>query len=373
MSIGNDRRSAALVRAMRNREHRGRPARIALVLSGGNALGAYQAGAYQALNEAGWIPDWVAGASVGAVNGVVLCGNPPEQRVAALEALWRPGSDAALFHPAADVARRTGAAALTLAVGQPGLFAPRSLWGPWWNPFGNPEPSSLYDTTPMAGTLAELVDVATLNSGHPRCSITAVDVETGEDVVFDSATRTLDLGHVRASGALLPAFPPVEVEGRLLGDAGISANLPLDVVLAEPGEEPLLCVAIDLLPLRAPRPATLGDTATRMQDLLFATQSRRALAAWQAIYAAGGAEGRAVTVLHVAYRGQEREVSGKAFDFSPESVAQRWRSGREDLARALGWLQDRGDLVGKPGLTVLAEGEGGEWEEVTWPVRPVAI
>jgi NTE family protein len=358
---------------MSDHEHSGCPARIALVLSGGNALGAYQAGAYQALDEAGWLPDWVSGASVGAVNGAVLCGNAPERRVAALEAMWRPGLDAGLSHPAADVARRTGAVALTLAVGQPGLFAPRSLWGPWWNPFGNPEPSSLYDTTPMAETLAELVDVDTLNSGRPRCSITAVDVETGEDVVFDSAHRTLELAHVRASGALLPAFPPVEVDGRLLGDAGISANLPLDVVLAEPGEEPLLCIAIDLLPLRAPRPATLGDTASRMQDLLFATQSRRALAAWQAIYAAEGARGRTVTVLHVAYRAQEREVSGKAFDFSPESVAQRWRSGREDVARALAWLRNRGDVIGRPGLTVLAEGEGGEWGWVTWPIKPIAV
>lgn len=354
-------------------DHPKPPARVALVLSGGNALGAYQAGAYQALAEAGWLPDWVAGASAGALNGAVLCGNLPERRLAALEALWRPGGDASDSHPAADVARRTGAAALTLAVGQPGLFAPRSLWGPWWNPFGNPEPSSLYDTTPMEATLATLVDVDLLNSGHPRCSITAVDVGTGEDVVFDSTRRRLKLTHVRASGALLPAFPPVEVDGRLLGDAGISANLPLDVVLAEPGAGPLLCVAVDLLPLRAPPPVTLGDTVSRMQELMFATQSRRALAAWQAIYAADEAGARAVTVLHVIYRGQEREVSGKAFDFSPESAAQRWRSGREDLARAIAQVREEPGLIGRTGLTVLAESDEGRWAPVIWPMRPIEV
>ncbi|SOB79370.1 NTE family protein [Sphingomonas guangdongensis] len=347
-------------------------ARIALVLSGGNALGAYQAGAYQALDEAGWLPDWVVGASAGAINGAILCGNPPERRLAALEGLWRPAYDASESHPAADQSRRTGAAALTLAAGQPGLFTPRSMWGPWWNPFGNPEPSSLYDTTPMLATLAALVDVDTLNDGHPRCSITAVDVATGEDVVFDSARRRLEHAHVRASAALLPAFPPVEVDGRLLGDAGISANLPLDVVLAEPGDAPLLCVAIDLLPLRAPPPATLGETVSRMQDLMFATQSRRALAAWQALYAAQGPDAPAVTVLHIAYRAQEREVSGKAFDFSGASAAHRWQSGREDVARAVAQVRG-GGLVGQPGLTVLEEDDGGRWRPVTWPMRPIDV
>src|ERR1700748_1410223 len=68
-----------------------RPARcqqIALVLQGGGALGAYQAGVYQALAEAGIEPDWVAGISIGAINSALIAGNPPEQRVAKLRAFW---------------------------------------------------------------------------------------------------------------------------------------------------------------------------------------------------------------------------------------------------------------------------------------------
>ena len=52
-----------------------------LVLQGGGALGAYQAGVYQALHESGMEPDWVCGVSIGAINSAVIAGNPPEKRV----------------------------------------------------------------------------------------------------------------------------------------------------------------------------------------------------------------------------------------------------------------------------------------------------
>ena len=52
--------------------------RIALVLQGGGALGAYQGGVYQALAEANLHPDWVAGISIGAINSALIAGNPPE-------------------------------------------------------------------------------------------------------------------------------------------------------------------------------------------------------------------------------------------------------------------------------------------------------
>ena len=61
---------------------------IALVLQGGGALGAYQAGVYEALAEAGIHPDWVAGVSIGAINGALIAGNPPETRVDKLRAFW---------------------------------------------------------------------------------------------------------------------------------------------------------------------------------------------------------------------------------------------------------------------------------------------
>ena len=53
--------------------------RIALLLQGGGALGAYQAGVFEALHEAGIEPDWVIGTSIGAINAGLIAGNPPER------------------------------------------------------------------------------------------------------------------------------------------------------------------------------------------------------------------------------------------------------------------------------------------------------
>ena len=62
--------------------------RIALLLQGGGALGAYQGGVYQALAEADLHPDWVAGISIGAINAALIAGNPPERRVERLRSFW---------------------------------------------------------------------------------------------------------------------------------------------------------------------------------------------------------------------------------------------------------------------------------------------
>src|SRR6266498_2559859 len=64
------------------------PGQVVLVLQGGGALGAYQVGVYQALHEAGIEPDWVIGTSVGAINGALIAGNPPERRLERLHAFW---------------------------------------------------------------------------------------------------------------------------------------------------------------------------------------------------------------------------------------------------------------------------------------------
>jgi NTE family protein len=60
----------------------------ALLLQGGGALGAYQAGVYEALAESGIHPDWVAGISIGAINSALIAGNPPERRVEKLREFW---------------------------------------------------------------------------------------------------------------------------------------------------------------------------------------------------------------------------------------------------------------------------------------------
>src|ERR1700681_3638919 len=61
---------------------------VALVLQGGGALGAYQAGVYEALAEAGIQPDWIASMSIGAINAAIIAGNPPNSRVDRLREFW---------------------------------------------------------------------------------------------------------------------------------------------------------------------------------------------------------------------------------------------------------------------------------------------
>src|ERR1700737_1264240 len=61
---------------------------VALVLQGGGALGAYQAGAYEALAEAGIHPNWIAGTSIGAINAAIIAGNPAKSRIDRLREFW---------------------------------------------------------------------------------------------------------------------------------------------------------------------------------------------------------------------------------------------------------------------------------------------
>ena len=62
--------------------------KVGLVLQGGGALGSYQAGVYEALASSPYLPDWVAGISIGAINAALIAGNPPENRVAQLRRFW---------------------------------------------------------------------------------------------------------------------------------------------------------------------------------------------------------------------------------------------------------------------------------------------
>ncbi|HJO64718.1 MAG TPA: patatin-like phospholipase family protein [Sphingomonas sanguinis] len=307
--------------------------RIALVLAGGNALGAYQAGVYEALHEAGISPDWVVGTSAGAINGAIIAGNDPSDRLSRLSDLWRPDTSGAAgafaWEGGIDSWRRSGEVVATLFGGRRGLFAPLGT------ALAERDAPALYDTTPLAHTLARLVDFDRLNDARVRYMIQAVALDTGAEVVFDNKRGRITPDHVRASCAMPPAFPPVAVDGELYVDGGLAANLPLDPVLAEPGEAPLLCIAVDLLPLAGPRAPTIGGLISRTQDLVFAAQSRRTLTRWRDHYANAPEMAQAsVTLVQLRYVEQQDEVAGKALDFSPRSVRARWDAGLCD-ARAL--------------------------------------
>ncbi len=339
------------------------PDNLVLVFGGGNALGAYQAGAYEALHERGHLPARLTGASIGAVNAALIAGNAPDRRLPRLRAFWRVAEQFGKATPSGRMPPGPGsfmtkrmAAAQSMATGRPGLFSPR-MPGLWSALPGMPDDVSLFDTKPLRATLRELIDFDLLNEGAPRFTATAVDVETGADVLFDSATMRIDVEHIRASAAFPVAYPPVAIGGRVLIDPGLSANLPLAAALSEPPETDTVCLAVDLFALEGRRPASLGDAAIRAQDIVFASQGRRAIDALETEYRlrdalrasarqpsrrrGGGQEpasGR-VTVLHLVYSDDGHEVAGKMLDYSADSIGRRWASGRRDMDAALAALK----------------------------------
>jgi NTE family protein len=185
---------------------------IALVLGGGNALGAYLAGAYQHLHEQGIRPDRIVGASIGAVTGVILAGNPPERRLERLKEFWAEAAQHTVRAAPAWLRGRqvyNGAhSALAVMFGRPSIFGHRYP-GLWSILPGMPRDVSLYDHRPLRRTLERLVDFDRLNRGETRFTLACTDIETGEDVYFDTTRDEIRPEHILASAAIAPLFPPV--------------------------------------------------------------------------------------------------------------------------------------------------------------------
>jgi NTE family protein len=187
-------------------------------------MGAYHIGAFQALREAAFEPDWVCGISMGAINGAIIAGNAPEQRLQRLETFWTTISRPSMVPRLGGTAVRTWEHMLSFAealtLGQPGFFAPRPT-NPYLAPPGIAA-TSFYDTAPLYGTLAELVDFDGLNQPGTRLSVGATDVEAGTLVFFDNQRMQGLFGpqHVVASGSLPPGFPATPIDGKLYWDGG---------------------------------------------------------------------------------------------------------------------------------------------------------
>jgi NTE family protein len=314
---------------------------LKLVLGGGGALGAYHAGVYEALDEAGLLPSHVCGASIGAVNGILIAGNEPGRRVERLRRYWELVAEPVGLPvgPAlgdATLRRIHGLAASLRArlLGRPGLYAPQFLEA--LSPIPSARSPGLYNFGPALETLPGLADFGLpRREGGARLTVAATDLATGEAVLFDSDERPIEPRHVAASASIIPDFAPTEVDGRLLCDAGFSANLPLRPAIVPGGGRPALCVAVDLIPSEAARPRwSLEGMIERKQDLHFASQTRAiidGLAAEVELAALrAGRAGPPVVLAHLVYRGAEGAGSQKLFDYSRASIEERWRRGVEE-------------------------------------------
>lgn len=250
--------------------------KIGLVLQGGGALGSYQAGVYQALASSPYIPDWVAGISIGAINAALIAGNAPEDRVSRLREFWEtitapssmwPGD---LADPWAIWQRKLGSQA-ALMFGQPGFFAPLNLFD--W--LGAMQPVSYYKTQDLKATLERLVDFDRIN--HPeemRLSVGAVNVRTARFAYFDSMDTTIRAEHIMASGALPPGFPAVEIDGERYWDGGLVSNTPLQYILDYIPRRSRLTFQVDVFQALGQIPTSLEQVAERQSDIRYASRTR---------------------------------------------------------------------------------------------------
>jgi len=345
---------------------------IALVLQGGGALGAYQAGVYEALAEAGIHPDWVAGISIGAINSAIIAGNAPTERVDKLRAFWeritaRPTWElaGAWFDtmPHGDFARSVInqiSAEIALFEGASDFFSPR-FPPPFFQAAGSLAATSFYDTRALRSTLEELVDFDRINAGETRLSVGAVNVTSGNFTYFDTTKHRLAPEHVMASGALPPGFPAVEIDGEFYWDGGLISNTPLQWVVMQSGTRAdTLAFQVDLWSAGGRFPATLTDVSTRQKEIQFSSRTRantdqfkqmqelrHALAhlldklppdlsrSEEARLLGRAADFKVYNLVHLIYRSRAYEGDSKDYEFSRRSMRDHWQSGYEDAARTL--------------------------------------
>jgi NTE family protein len=360
-----------------------------LVLQGGGALGAYQAGVFETMAQRGIDLDWVVGTSIGAINAAIIAGNVPENRLANLQGFWATvatdtGSPltrlfglqfgvsfAEWFKPWVDSSRNLG----TIIQGVPGFFSARD--NGLWN-IDRKVPTaeaSFYDTAALEATLNQFVDFQYLNDTHVRLTVCAVNVATAELKCFENNGHTkMTARHIMASGALPPGFAPVEIDGEFYWDGGIYSNTPLDIVLDEQGKKDTLCFMIDLWDPTEALPTSISEVMTRLKNTQYASRSterladhRRQLDLRRAIKQLGGlvpaasrnnadiqalvAQGDvgSVNVVRLIMKALPNDDQFKDIDFTQDTIAKRWQAGVLDAQRMFkhqSWLKPLAPGVG---------------------------
>jgi NTE family protein len=363
----------------------GRHDSIALVLQGGGALGAYQAGVYEELSRTPYRPGWIAGVSIGAINAALIAGNSPERRVERLSEFWHlvssgmgPLPDTPSAPPwlkaAQEMVQPRSAfnqfsALWSAMLGIPGFYLPR-VPPALLQVDGTPGALSVYDTAPLRATLERLIDFDLINSKKVRLSVGAVNVRSGNSEYFDNFDRIIGPEHIMASGALPPAFPPVTIGGEAYWDGGLVSNTPLQYVLDVRLREKLLVLQVDLFNARGEMPVNLAGVQQRQKDILYSSRTRYSsnMAAEVAntrkaigellsklptrmkddaavLQLAEAARTATTDIVHLIYRRAAYELESKDYEFSRASVLDHWQAGQRDLRDTVAhpqWLKSSG-------------------------------
>jgi len=349
---------------------------IVLVLQGGGALGAYQAGVYQALHETGIEPEWIIGTSIGAINASLIAGNRPEDRLSKLHEFWLRMERKPLWGALMSWRGLTDAQSywMTVLGGIPGFFEPNppAFWGTHI-PLGA-DHAGYYSTAPLEATLGELVDFSLINEPQPRLTVGAAQVSSGRMRYFDNRDTKITVKHIMASGALPPAFPAVRIDGELYWDGGILSNTPIEVLFEDHPRRNSLIFAVHVWNPEGPEPATMWEVMHRQKDVQYSSRVATHIQQQRQIHrmrhvitelvghlpedvrdsdavrelAAYGCVTRMHVVRLLAPR-FDGEDHTKDVDFSPSGIRMRWQSGYEATLKALKrapWEQEFDRLEG---------------------------
>jgi NTE family protein len=351
---------------------------VALVLQGGGALGAYQAGVFQALHEVGVEPNWLSGVSIGAINASIIAGNRPGNQLDRLRDFWETISARKIWHftPEGDVFRKMRnqfSAMMTMNAGLPGFFRPRDII-PWFQLPGAAGATSFYDTSELERTLDRLIDWDILNNRERRLSVGAVNVRTGNYRYFDSEIEVLTARHIMASGALPPAFPAVQIENEYYWDGGIVSNTPLQYLLEQEDVHDTLVFQVDLFSARGILPRDMADVLARHKDIMYSSRTRNntdtfrrmhnlrlklrkallrvppeALTDDDRAFLTSMEDVPQINIVHLIYQQKIYESDAKDYEFSGTSMREHWDSGYQDTRKTLRhrkWLVKPPESIG---------------------------
>jgi NTE family protein len=357
---------------------------IVVVFQGGGALGAYQAGVYHALHEAGIEPDWIIGTSIGAINAGLIAGNEPHNRLPALEEFWQRMAHKSFLHawPGWERVAQAMSNMETISKGIAGFFEPNPLafCGPHV-PLGA-DKAGYYSTAPLEKTLLELVDFSLVNRCKPRLTVGAAHVRTSQMRYFDSRETKLDVKHIMASGALPPAFPAVRIDGELYWDGGILSNTPAEAIFDDNPRRNSLIFAVHLWNPEGPEPVTMSDVAHRQLDIQYSSRVASHIARLQQTHrlrhiikelaghipeAARNSDAvreltsyGCLTRMHVVrllVPSLDNEDQTKDVDFSPSGIRTRWEAGYANTCEAVERAPWEGEFGALDGVILHEPGE----------------
>jgi NTE family protein len=329
----------------------GLPGRVVLVMQGGGAPGSYEAGAYQALHEAGIEPDWVIGTSIGAINGAIIAGNKVDDRVAKLREFWQR-LDPRLPEPWNQLS--------PLLNGIPSFFYPNPAlaWGV--DARVGIEQAAMYLVEPLRKQLPTLVDFNLINSGKTRFTVGLTAVDSGEIRYFDSKEDQITLAHVLGSSAVPPCFPAVLIDKEYYWDGGVYSNSPIEVVFEEFPRQSSIVFAVQIWPTRGPQPDSFSRAFMRVKDILFGSRSRSHIVRQAELHRmrriirelidllpeekreaartkqlAGWGCRTTMHLVEINARPIQGETNARDFDFSRAAVETRWEAGYADTCKML--------------------------------------